>query len=195
MITSLKAEGAGAGKKSLDPGIDSRVYNPFVQDNSDNKGIWQIGELAKAAGVSPDTLRHYERKGVLRRPDRSANGYRAYAPDALERVRLVRRALAVGFTLDELSEVLKVRDQGGAPCRRVRELASEKLSSVEAQLTDISALRDELRSTLKDWDARLARSTPGAPAKLLEALASIKHNKPLRSAEGRRNLKRRGIKS
>jgi len=184
-----------AAKKPLDPGIDSKVYNSFVQDNSHNKGLWQIGQLARAAGVSTDTLRHYERKGVLGKPGRSPNGYRGYTPDALDRVRLVRRALAVGFTLDELSEVLKVRDQGGAPCRRVRELATEKLSNVEAQLTDISALRDELRNTLKDWDARLARSTPGAPAGLLEALASSEHNKPLRSARARRNLKRKGIKS
>jgi len=182
-------------KIPLDPGIDTKVYNPVVHDNSDDKELWRIGQLAAAAGVSPDTLRHYERKGVLRKPSRSANGYREYSRDALDRVRLVRRALAVGFTLDELSQVLKVRDRGGAPCRRVRELASDKLSSVEAQLADMSALRDELRSTLQDWDARLARSTPGAPAGLLEALASSAPSKPLRSANARRILKRKVSKS
>jgi DNA-binding transcriptional MerR regulator len=166
-----------------------------MQDNSDHKALWRIGELAKASGVSPDTLRHYERKGVLRKPSRSANGYRGYPPESLDRVRLVRRSLAVGFTLDELSEVLKVRDQGGAPCRRVRELASEKLASVEEQLAEIRALRDELRITLEVWDARLAGSPPGAPVRLLEALASNENHKPLRSAKARRNLKRRGIKS
>jgi DNA-binding transcriptional MerR regulator len=175
----------------LDPGVDSKVYNPHVRDSSPDKNLWQIGRLARAAGVSTDTLRHYERKGVLRKPSRSASGYREYAPDALDRVRLVRRALAVGFTLDELSQVLQVRDRGGAPCRRVRELATEKLSSVEAQLAEMSVLRDELRSTLKDWDARLARSTPGAPAGLLEALASSEPNKPLRSANAKRTLKRK----
>jgi DNA-binding transcriptional MerR regulator len=179
------------GKKPLDPGIDSKVYNPSVHDNSDDNGFWRIGQLAKAAGVSPDTLRHYERKGVLQKPSRSANGYRGYAPDALDRVRLVRRALSVGFTLDELSQVLKVRDRGGAPCRRVHELATEKLSSVEAQLADMSALRDELRSTLQDWDARLARNSPGSPAGLLEALVSSEPTKPLRPANARRTLKRK----
>ena len=166
-----------------------------MPDNSKDQRPWRIGELAKAAGVSPDTLRHYERKGVLRKPSRSANGYRGYSPDALDRVQLVRRALSVGFTLDELSEVLKVRDHGGAPCRRVRDLATEKLSSVEAQLVDMSSLRDELRRTLKDWDARLAQSSPGARAGLLEALASREQGKPLRSAEAKRNLKRKVIKS
>ena len=175
--------------------MDSKVYNPLVHDNADDKDLWRIGQLATASGVSPDTLRHYERKGVLRRPSRSVNGYRRYGPDALDRVRLVRRALAVGFTLDELSQVLKVRDHGGAPCRRVRELASDKLTSVEAQLAEMSALRDELRRTLKDWDTRLARSTPGAPARLLEALASSDHAKPLRSANARRTLKRKVSKS
>jgi len=166
-----------------------------VHDNSDDKGFWRIGLLAKAAGVSPDTLRHYERKGVIRKPVRSANGYRGYPPETLDRVRLVRRALAVGFTLNELSQVLKVRDRGGAPCRKVRDLATEKLSSIEAQLADMSVLRDELRSTLNDWDARLARSTPGSPAGLLEALAASEPNKPLRTADARRTLKRKVSKS
>jgi DNA-binding transcriptional MerR regulator len=169
-----------------------------VQDNSRNKTVRRIGELAKTAGVSTDTLRHYERKGVLGKPGRSTNGYREYSEGALDRVRLVRRALALGFTLDELSSVLKVRDRGGVPCRRVRELAAEKLSGIESQLGEMLTLRDELRSTLKDWDTRLARTDPGASAGLLEALASsaINHtNKPIRSATGKRNLKRKGVKS
>src|SRR6185503_6737711 len=101
-----------------------------------------------------------------------------------------RRALAVGFTLDELSTVLKVRDRGGAPCRRVRQLAAEKLAAVESQLSDLFALRKELRSSLKDWDRRLAQTDAAAPAGLLEALASSKTNlvnKPLRTVLGRRN--------
>lgn len=169
-----------------------------MQDNSRNKNVRRIGELAKAAGVSTDTLRHYERKGVLGRPGRSTNGYREYSEGALDRVRLVRRALAVGFTLNELGSVLKVRDRGGVPCRRVRELAGEKLSGIESQLSELSTLRDELRSTLKDWDTRLARTGLGASAGLLEALASsaVNHgNEPIRSAPGKRNLKRKGVKS
>ena len=164
-----------------------------MQDNSRKKPFRRIGELAKTAGVSTDTLRHYERKGVLGKPGRSTNGYREYSEGALDRVRLVRRALAVGFTLDELSSVLKVRDRGGVPCQRVRELAVEKLSAVESQLSELSTLRDELRSTLKDWDTRLARTGPGASAGLLDALAStaINHTaKPIRLVSGKRNLKK-----
>src|SRR5215213_2862435 len=92
------------------------------------------GELARLAGVSTDTLRHYERKGVLAKPRRDANGYRAYGPEAVERVRLVRRALSVGFTLDELARILKERATCRAPCRSVRELAAAKLAEVEERL-------------------------------------------------------------
>ena len=81
-------------------------------------------ELARLAGVSPDTLRHYERKGLLPKARRAPNGYREYPPEACARVRLVRRAVAIGFTLDELALVVKVRDQGGAPCGEVRALAA-----------------------------------------------------------------------
>lgn len=133
-------------------------------------GFLRVGDLAKAAGISPDTLRHYERKGVLLAPRRSYNGYREYPIEALNRVRLVRRALAVGFTLDELARVLKARDKGGAPCREVRTLAAAKLSDVEERLGELLSLRDELKAILRDWDSRLVKTAVGRPAKLLEAL-------------------------
>lgn len=122
--------------------------------------------------MSTDTLRHYERKGVLPRPRRSGNGYRQYPPEALQRVLLVRRALAVGFTLDELARVLSVRDRGAAPCREVRELAAAKLAEVEERLTQMTELRDELRVTLGEWDGLLAKTPDGGRAGLLESLAA-----------------------
>jgi DNA-binding transcriptional MerR regulator len=131
----------------------------------------RAGELARAAGVSTDTLRHYERKGVLGAPRRSANGYREYPPDALARVMLVRRALAFGFTLDELARVLRTRERGGAPCREVRTLAAGKLADVETRLAELLELREELRAILGEWDSRLAGATDGARAGLLESLA------------------------
>ena len=129
------------------------------------------GELAGLAGVSTDTLRHYERKGVLAAPRRSRNGYREYPAESLDRVLLVRRALGVGFTLDELARVLRERDGGRAPCREVREMAAAKLAEVEERLKEMVTVRDELRTTIKDWDARLARTASGNQARLLETLA------------------------
>lgn len=129
------------------------------------------GELARVTGLSTDTLRHYERKGVLPLARRLNNGYRKYPPDSIERVRLIRRALAVGFTLGELARFLKARDLGQAPCHEVRSLAAEKLTEVESRLAEMVALRDELRATLVDWDKRLAGKKAGQRAGLLEALA------------------------
>ena len=142
-----------------------------VRDDRSKKVYVRAGELARAAGVSTDTLRHYERKGVLGAPRRSANGYREYPPGALERVLLVRRALSFGFTLDELARVLSVRDGGAAPCRQVRELAAAKLAEVEERLSQMIELRDELCTTLKEWDGPLAETPDGRRAGLLEALA------------------------
>lgn len=138
-------------------------------DNS-KPGYLRIGELANAADVSTDTLRHYERKGVLQRARRLENGYREYPEQALMRVRMIRQALALGFTLDELSEVFKVCDRGGVPCQRVRKLAAEKLSNIEVHLKEMMALRNDLRQTLKDWDTRLSNTAPGQQAGLLRAL-------------------------
>jgi DNA-binding transcriptional MerR regulator len=103
---------------------------------------------------------------------RSGNGYREYPEHALERVRMIRQALAVGFTLDELSAVFRVFDRGGAPCHEVRSLAAEKLAEIERHLQDVIAMRDELRESLKDWDERLSKTTGGQRAGLLKALAA-----------------------
>lgn len=144
------------------------------------------GELARRTGVSTDTLRHYERKGLLA-PRRLPNGYRAYPAEAVERIQLIRRALSVGFTLDELAGIFEERRQGALPCRRVRALAEAKLAAIEAQLRDLALLRDGLRVLLGDWDARLAETPPGEPARLLETLAAAVKapDRPLRRTLGR----------
>jgi DNA-binding transcriptional MerR regulator len=133
--------------------------------------VWlRSGELAKSAGVSTDTLRHYERLGILAKPRRSDGNYRMYPPDSVNRVRLVRQALTIGFSLRELAKILKVRDQGGAPCKQVRAIAEEKLAHVERELTDLAAFRDQLRALLTSWDEKLERTPAGQPARLLESL-------------------------
>lgn len=130
------------------------------------KGLLRSGDVARIAGVSTDTLRHYERKGLLV-PRRSRNGYREYPPHTLERVRMIRRSLAVGFTLDELARILRTRDRGGVPCREVRALAATKLEAMDAQMREMAVLRDELHTLLLAWDERLAK-TQGEQARLLE---------------------------
>lgn len=127
-------------------------------------------QLARMASVSPDTLRHYERKGLLPAPSRSGNGYREYPPEAIARIRLVRRAVALGFTLDELARIVKVRDQGGAPCRDVRALAASKLVLLEGRVAELQRACDRLRTVLEHWDTLLDATPAGKRAALLEAL-------------------------
>lgn len=136
-------------------------------------GPLRSAQLARLAGVSADTLRLYEQKGLLPPARRSANGYREYPPEACTRVRLVRRAVALGFTLDELARIVKVRDQGGAPCTEVRALAAEKLALIEDRLVELQDARDRLRGVLDDWDARLAATPQGRRAALLDALEGL----------------------
>jgi DNA-binding transcriptional MerR regulator len=129
---------------------------------------FRSGELARLVGISTDTLRHYERMKVLPLPRRSSGNYRLYPTDAVDRLRLIRRALAMGFSLPELARILKVRDEGGAPCRQVKRLLEEKLMGLDEQISDLSAMREQLRATLADWETRLSQTPEGKPARLLE---------------------------
>jgi DNA-binding transcriptional MerR regulator len=129
--------------------------------------------LARLAGVSTDTLRLYEKKGLLPKPARSPNGYRRYSSAAGSRVRLIRQALALGFTLDELARILKVRDAGEIPCRGVRALAGEKLALLDARLAELARARERLAAVLVRWDSILAETPNGARAALLDALEGL----------------------
>ncbi len=130
------------------------------------------GDLAQLVGISPDTLRLYERKGLLPCPPRSANGYRLYSPEVVDRIRLIRATLSIGFTLDELANILVLRDGEGAPCKHVRELAGAKLASLDRYIRQLAELRDQLRAILKQWDVALKKTPRGKRAGLLEILAA-----------------------
>jgi DNA-binding transcriptional MerR regulator len=130
-------------------------------------------DVAKATGVSTDTLRHYERKGLLPRVTRTAAGYRQYSAAAVDRVLLIQRALVVGFSLADLKRVLAVRDRGGSPCVAVRSLVGERLEQLNRRIEEMLALRDELRVLVTDWDDRLTRTRKGARAPLLETLGTL----------------------
>ena len=163
-----------------------------MADQTSTNGLLLIGTLAQLTGMSVDTLRHYERKGLLQ-PQRGTNGYRVYAPQAVERVRLVQGALALGFTLNELARVFRVRDQGGAPCRQVLALMATKLEALEQRLQAMTALRDDMRTLLQGWEQRLEVTPTDQPARLLEDLSATKHGQGLAAATWQtRNGKRKG---
>jgi MerR family copper efflux transcriptional regulator len=133
----------------------------------------RIGDLAAASGLSRDTLRHYERLGLLPHPPRTAGGFREYPTDTLRRVKVIQGALAIGFGLAELVDIFREREAGAVPCQRVRTLGAEKLEGLEAEIAERRRLRDGLRRVLAVWDKRLAGAGNGRPAGLLDSLADL----------------------
>jgi DNA-binding transcriptional MerR regulator len=90
----------------------------------------------------------------------------------VSRVRLIRAALSIGFTLDELAKILRIRDAGGAPCRKVRDVVGVKLQGLEQHIQQLVDLRDQLGEVLHAWDGLLEQTPHGKPAGLLDALAA-----------------------
>jgi MerR family transcriptional regulator, mercuric resistance operon regulatory protein len=100
--------------------------------------------LAARAAVNPETLRYYERRGLLAVPQRSASGYRSYPEEAVRRIRFIRRAQDVGFSLAEVATLLELAEGGPDPCDRVRALAEEKITDLRRRIADLQALHDGL---------------------------------------------------
>jgi MerR family mercuric resistance operon transcriptional regulator len=155
--------------------------------SANDKSI-STGELAKLTGPSSDTIRHYERMGILTKAPRTASGYRIYAPEAIERVQLAQRALQLGFTLTELSEILRVRDRGGVPCNRVLAMTEEKLDSLEQKIQDLRRTQRYMRRALCAWRKKLIDAPPGSKAMLLNSLSD---GTGPRVNTGANNLKRK----
>jgi DNA-binding transcriptional MerR regulator len=132
-----------------------------------------IGEAARRSGVSVDTIRFYERMGVLPPPPRSDGGYRRYSDASVARIAFVRRAAQFGFPLKELAAFLRARERGQAPCRSVRAAGDRLLADMDRRLDELRQAREDLARTLADWDARLAGTPPGTPARLLESLTGV----------------------
>jgi DNA-binding transcriptional MerR regulator len=107
----------------------------------------KIGEVASRAGVSVDTVRFYERVGVLPLPARTESGYRDYEPDAIERIRLTRELQAIGFTLNDTVDALAAHDAGGATCESERWRLDAVLARVDAKIAELNALRGRIVET------------------------------------------------
>lgn len=111
-----------------------------------------IGELARKAGVSPPTVRYYEEIGLLPASSRTSSGYRRYTDAALDELRFIRKAQGLGFSLDEIGEILKVSRSGGTPCTEVLTLARQHLAAVDERIAELRQFRDHLASELTKWN-------------------------------------------
>ena len=108
----------------------------------------RIGEVADASGVPAQTIRFYERQGLLPHPRRGPNGYRAYDASTLNRLRFIRGAQAAGLTLVEIASILDLRGEGAVPCAHVQTLLSTKLHDVQARQRELAVLEAELEELI-----------------------------------------------
>jgi len=128
--------------------------------------VFQIGALSRQTGVNIETIRYYEREGLLSKPQRTAGGYRAYRPPDAQRLGFIRRTRDLGFSLDEVRRLLALADQKSRSCRSVHALATEHLADIRAKIADLRRMEKVLAAMVKEC----AQGTmPDCP--LLEALA------------------------
>ena len=118
-----------------------------------------IGEVAKAAEVGIETVRFYEREGLIAEPPRRQSGYRQYPPDTVRRLRFIRRAKELGFTLKEIGELLDLRVDPARSCGDVRTLAKAKMADIEAKMLDLARIQAALTELVRTCRGRGPTST------------------------------------
>lgn len=104
----------------------------------------RIGKLAEAAGVGVETIRFYERRGLLAQPERRKSGYREYAADDVARIRFIKSAQQLGFTLKEISELMQLEADANAQCGDVQTRATEKVRGIDEKIAALMRMRHEL---------------------------------------------------
>ena len=109
----------------------------------------RIGEVAAQAGVNVQTLRYYERRRLLEKPKRAASGYRAYEPETVRVIRFIKRAQDLGFTLNEVKDLLGLRDAQGPRRSAVRELAAARMKDIDQKVARLQAMRGALRALVE----------------------------------------------
>lgn len=112
------------------------------------------GRLAREGGVSVETIRYYERRGLIGAPPRSSGGFRLYGADAVRRVRFIRRAQRLGFTLREIVDLLALRTDRRANCADVKACAGRKIAEIDRRVADLRAMRRTLAAIAAACDGR-----------------------------------------
>lgn len=123
-----------------------------VVKEKDQTNLLKIGELSKLSGIGIEALRFYEKCGLLDRPVRTYSGYRMYDKAALERLAFIKKAQVLGFSLEQIKQVILDSETGEQPCLEVREMVRQKLVELDFKLKQLQEYRDELATTLENWD-------------------------------------------
>jgi DNA-binding transcriptional MerR regulator len=114
----------------------------------------KIGEVSRRAEVGVETLRYYERLGLLGSPRRTESGYRLYHESVFTRLDFIRKAQAMGFSLDEIARIIQESEKGQSPCADVRRIARRKLEELDKKLRQLRQYRTELARTLDEWERK-----------------------------------------
>jgi DNA-binding transcriptional MerR regulator len=126
----------------------------------------RIGELADQVGVNPKTVRYYEQIGLIPPAPRTSGGYREYADTDAARLTFIKTAQRLGLSLDEVAEILRLRERGEPPCGYVRDVLNQQLRSIDKRIAELRALRSELRELRKAADA--IPEVDGATCRIIE---------------------------
>lgn len=170
------------GKAELQ--IREKSASPFVSGRS-----LKIGEVSKESGIGIEALRFYERSGLLGKPARSRSGYRLYDEQVLERLDFIKKAQALGFSLDEIRRIIEDAAGGASPCEEVREIVRRRLSELDERMREMRRYRKELAETLAEWDE--AGQAPGHICGLIES-AELENAPPAARVAPKNGRKKRG---
>ena len=120
-----------------------------------------IGEVAERAGVTAPTVRYYESIGLLKKPARSGGGYRRYSEATVAELEFIKKARTLGFSLNEIGEIVQLTRAGRRPCARVMDLAKARLADVDEQMRRLSAFRNQLAAEISRWERPIASGCDG----------------------------------
>ncbi len=138
---------------------------------------WLIGAVARQTGISPPTIRYYEEIGLLRASARSASGYRRYSDTAIEELRFIKKAQALGFSLEEVGEILTLSRTGQTACARVIGLTEHHVTALDERIRSLQRLRDHLDAELARWRSQ-GTATCGRLCRLIAADAEASEGRP-----------------
>ena len=128
-----------------------------------------IGQVADRAGVRADTIRYYEKRGLIPKPSRRPSGYRAFPEETIRRIRFIKRAQELGFTLDEIGQLLRLRESRRAECADVRHIAEHKIGVIDEKIADLRAIRGALKHLMDDCEGHI----PIVECPIIESLERV----------------------
>ena len=150
--------------------MHSKVYREVMTSQA-MTSYMRIGELANVVGLSPDTIRYYERVDLLPPPARTPSGYRIYSTQAVDRLRFIQGAQRLGLKLDDIRDLLSVRDTGACPCEPAGDLLTRRLTELDAEIKRLKTLRTEMTTMLTALPAE--KCPPPTPGTWLETKKEV----------------------